>query len=812
MMKNRFVLIVIVFFLWNAVSYNAVLAQMSRPDHQSYPNPYRLMTEASIEFSEGIDWYVLSNRKNAPIYQSIGGSAVNRAGYLELFTVEERKGKYLKVKSMGRENVVGWMDMRHLILLQQGIKAPDTMVFHKIFIKVRVDDPGPIEPDLNSLRFRNGPGEGGKEYDFLTSPEETVRQGGLFFYLYGVHFNDQQINYQDTYQFKNADYFLIGNTPTFNIHGDSASEGVVSGWIPRRSAVLWDTRQALEVVPNRQLPAHKFLTRPLLNNYYIETNDESRKTILKTNIGKIIVDNGEAPPASGQELRNIVLGIEQKAGNVTSEYIGYTGSRQNSIGNQQPFLADLHEGASHIEVFFLIDATHSMKPCINAAAHVAKEIMNKIDSKYLKITFYGAVYRDKSEGLNRYEEWDPGQTPDISEWFDRISAYTASKDPDYEESLFYGIKQALNSWKRHFKHRLSVRVMVILGDTGDNGQGPGLEEIVSKMKENMILPLAIHFKHSWTKPGDSDLVRREETAMDKFTSHIKKIYSRIYDLPDSIEIRSVEASSIENELEKYITAAVNTASEFIKKMPQIRLGQKSIKDQVCEMAYSSKTNYLPGCKACQNMEEFMNYLETNVTGQNIASGKANVSFFLAYIKHLERENPELFKFVTSSPETGFSKAYVALKDGDIRITRPVLLISLYELQDIKYAIEEILTRYRYCEDKKTHQLLVKAMSTILGEVLQVNPDQVSREELKRWFKLSVAPETNFLGIHDILARICSTDNIANWKEFLKRLERAKKFIRDLETLKPKTRMYLDLQTTPYFWVYPEEIFPPLKDN
>jgi hypothetical protein len=809
-MKQRLILTASV-LLWIVLASQPSLAQMSRPDHQYYPNPYSLMTRDSIEFNKGINWYVLGNRKNASISQSIGGSVVNRAGYLELFSVEARKGKYLKVKSLGRENVVGWMDMRHLILLQQCIKAPDTMVFHKIFIRVRVDEPGPFEPGLNSLRFRNGPGEGGMEYDFLTSPEETVREGGLFFYLYGVHFKDRQINYQDTFQFNNADYFLIGDQPSFSISGRLDESGI-RGWLPRRSVVFWNTRQALEVVPGRLPHAHKFRTRPLLYKYFDQKDYESRRRFIEMHSDEIIIDNGEAPPVHGQELRNIVLGVEHKYGNLTSEYIGYTGKNQYSTGSQQSFLADLHEGASHIEIFFLIDATQSMKPCLDAASWVIKQIMNKTKDKDINLTFHGAVYRDISAGKLRFEEWDPAQNPVISSWFNHIHEFDTPQDNEFEESLFYGIKQSIKSWRSQFKHRLSVRVMVILGDTGDNGKGPYLEEIVSLMKENMILPLAIHFKHEIKESAAPSQVEAEKKAIAKFFKDIKDIYTCIYDLPELIEIKSVEASSIERELERYINAAVSTVSEFVKKMPQIRLGQKSIKDQLCEMAYSSQDKILRACKACKTVEDLLRFLENHPPkGKNIVFSKAHAGFFAAYMNQLGRQNQDLKKMVVSYPETGFSSAYMALKQGNISFARPVLLLSLYELQDINYAIEEILTRYRYCEDKRTHQLLVKAMATILGEVLQVDPSQVSREELQRWFKLAVDPERTFLGTPQILESLCSRNNRNIWINFLRKLEKAKQFIRNLETTKSISRFYLDSQATPYFWVYPEEIFPPLEE-
>lgn len=810
-MKNSAASKMIIFLLLSTVLVQPVFSQMNRPAAEYYPNPYTLMKETSIEFDEGIMWYVLSNRINAPICKYPGMEPFSNADYLELFSVQERKTNYLKVKSMKRENVEGWMDMKHLILLQRCIKDPDTKVYHKIFIKANINIKGRnmLESGLNSLRFRNGPGEGGNEYNFLTSSDEIVREGGLFFYLYGVHFNDETINYQDTDQLKNADYFLIGDRPSFSIMGNKFENAVIRGWIPRQAAVLWDTRQALEVVPDRPLEAHKFMNRPLMNRYFAIKEEPSRKKYLAENADEIIIDKGERPPEYGQELRNIILGIENKQFNVTSEYIGYIGQKQSNMASHQSFLADLHVGASNIEIFFLIGATESMNPCMVAVSRVAKKIMTRIEGSGITITFNGAVYRDVSEGIHRYEAWDPIQTSNLLAWFNSINAYTNKGDPDYEGSLLFGTTQTIKGWKTQFKHPLSVRVLVILGDTGDNGKGPSLDETVSQLKEGMILPLAIHFKHQWINAQNNVQIEMGMKAMSKFPDHIKSIYSRIYGLPKLIELKSVEVNSIESELEKYISAAVNSVSEFIKQMPRIRLGQTSIKDQLCEMAYKSRLNDLQGCKSCNTQEEFLQYLQNNPPEKGMATGNSNVSFFLAYLKNLERENPELKNFVMIYPEAGFCDAYIALKEGNKRITRPVLLLSLYELQNIRYAIEDI-TLYRYCEDSKKHQLLVKAMATILGEVLQVNPDQVTREDLQRWFKLSVAPETNFLGVQDILAKMCS--NRDKWTIFLKRLETAKKFIENLESSQPEKRLYRDLQKTPYFWVYPEEIFPPFNED
>ncbi len=806
-------------FVWISV---VSLFGMDRPNPNRYPNPYKLITEKKIRPQVGTSWQVICNRANAPILDATEeGSGSAKANYLELFDVLKRNGKYLYVRSNTREHIEGWMKMHHLILTHRAIMDPETSVFHKVFLKVRLEEEVQTEDGLNSLRLRDGPGEGVEstsnriqnQYIFLTDKDEIAHVGSLFFYVYGVHFNDSAERYQDVANYKDANYFLIGNSPSFNIGTDiTENERVILGWIPRSTAVLWDTRQALEKMDNRpkkDWEAHKFLTRKLLNQYFSMKDEIAKEQFLKDNSDEIVQDFGEGSPKSGQMLRDIVLQVghgQKNFNGVLSEYIGYTGHSTDIGDGQQDFLAQLHEGAKTIEIFFLIDATLSMEPCLEATALVTEKVLTQIQGEGIKkIAVYGAIYRDESEGIKKYEEWDPNSKIRIYQWFKKAKAYSLGMD-DYPENLFNAMNQAIEGWKNRFSNTLSLRVMVILGDAGDHGRfaSPGIESVIQNLKDNMILPLAIHFQHPHRRSSDAEIEKR---AFKAYINQFNHINQSIYDVPELQNIQSIPKEALTGDLEKYVSSAANTIIEFIKNMPKVRRGQKSL----CEMAFRLKQEQVSDCKSsCTDENSFMQYLEAHLPSKvSTRTGEANIGIALAYLKALKNKNPALWKYVMERPEESFSEGFVALKKQGRYITRPVLLLGGYELERIRQSIHDIRTRYRDCDNAKNHDLLVEAMSTILGELLQTDTNKVSIEKLNSWLDKSIiAPEKNFLGAKEIVSHICQNNSL--WSGFLKQLEHTEKKIINLEKKRPKSKHYLNIQTTSYFWINPEDIFPSPK--
>ena len=414
-MKNCSIILANIFLI--LLCGPALLYAINRPDPDIYLNPYSLMVtdEEQMFYLSGQSWYVMCNRADAPIFDQPIGEQIDKAEYLERFKVTARKDSYVHVQyktKKGNDWIwrdKGWMDMRHLILTQRAIKDPQTKVYHKAFQMIRIEDRDHTEEGLNSLRLRNGPGEGVEpgqskaegQYTFLTQAENISRVGSLFYYVYGVAFNDNdEKKYQDIEKFKNADYFLIGEiTSMDSADMKKGKKGSIKGWIPKSGAILWDTRQALEKLsdrPSEDWDAHKFSNRPLLGRYFfLKDNAEAEQIFLAENAEDIVRDLGEGPPESGQTLRDLVLDVghqQENKNGIVSEFIGYSGysAKRNLVSTSdesheeqrqqqlQQVLRDMQQGAQYLEVFFLVDATSSMGPSLNAAAQVTKKMLSQI--------------------------------------------------------------------------------------------------------------------------------------------------------------------------------------------------------------------------------------------------------------------------------------------------------------------------------------------------------------------------------------------------------------------------------------------------
>jgi len=817
-----------------------------------YLNPYLLMKSGPnipTRKAKGL-WNVLSNKKDAPIYTNNGQAfkkSNKTAAYLRVLTVEGISGEYVRVKPYKmlrgeKWSKDSWMHMADLILLTSSIGDPGTRVKLKVFLRVRVGEEG--EENLERLRFRNGPGPGsGSPYDYTFHADETPRVGTLFLYLYGVSFTDKATeNYFEIDNFYDAKYFLVGPRLGIQYHKDKIdqngclSKEYIYGWVPRSGAVLWDTRQALEVDQKRSLPfsAHLFDNEDDLKIYFrLSKNIEEQKKYLKDNSNYIVIDRGRKPPKKGAQLRNLVLQEPLYFEKVQYAEVGYSGSddvkgapviRELVEGGYS--LQEIQEGSKFMEIFFLIDATKSMGPCINSAAFVAESIMNRLasagwDDK--RITFRAAVYRDVVDGhRGRFEPCPYQSHYKVAKWLNEIEAKTKTskslgqRDKYYEESLYFGIDQALLFWNRNsFKHPLSNRIMVIIGDTGDDGSGPDQKNIIDKLTDNLVLPLAIPFVHH-PQSATNSRAKQETKAMEKFATDMQGIYNSMYlnsrlntIKPVVIQSRTLDQASAEimkSALQKAISTMARSITNDIEEFVKIRFGMNSYKTSFCNRAYPIDSRENAVCRNCQDLNCIADVLISHLP----KAAKKNhtlleeLGFSLARMRLLLKQCPECIDFVNKKPEMGFAEGYIAVKQGEQPITRPVLLLSHKELKDISERITYLLNSD--CDLEDNMEYIIRSLATILGEVLQVSPENIPESVLKRWFAIPVDAERTYL-IEDLAYSLCENSEL--FTKWIKSLQEVPVNIAAIFRNRSE-RSYIDVNNVPYFWVYPEEIFPAIN--
>ena len=265
MLRNVFkiVFLGLVFML----SWSKSIASLIEPSTPMYPNPYKLMDIDDYEKKEyGAKWVVYANQNQALLLAEPKESAseTGKTNFLERFIVEEKKQGYLKVKSQDRNWINGWIDMKNVVILKKSIRNPSNIPY-KAFLQVRVDEKI-TEEGKNILRFRDGPGEVG-DYKILG---EQASAGDVFMYIYGIYFKplkpnknksendcqDEIKKYLNSSCIDKADYYLVGTKSSYST---GEYKDVILGWLPRASAVLWLTRQALEAIPNNPIQeAHIF--------------------------------------------------------------------------------------------------------------------------------------------------------------------------------------------------------------------------------------------------------------------------------------------------------------------------------------------------------------------------------------------------------------------------------------------------------------------------------------------------------------------------------------------------------------------------
>jgi hypothetical protein len=790
-----------------AISQNA----LSPPVEKFYPNPYQLAFEDKVTSYEGkgYEWFVYANRKDAPILDNTY-KVVSRTKYLEKFKCVERKKNHLKVISTLTEKKRGWMDMRHLIMLSRPIKN-HYGVLQKVFLKVNLSEVNNQSEGIDILRFRNGPGAEKEGYDFLVRADEINRVHTLFFYVYGIHFKDDKLNnYQKLDDFKNADFFLVGDQVAVN--AEDIEKGSIRGWIPREAAVMWDTRQALEEEPVKEgerPEAHKFENRTDLLSYYQISDPKVRAERIAelTNQGKAEKDSGKGPPRLGQTLRYMVLRPSFKG--MDTAYIGFSGGGSSSdqnkikiIESSQDTLAKWQKGSEFVDLFFLIDGTQSMEDPIMAAGQVIQALVRDIQKESkIKLNIQAALYRDKSEGDAGYEAWNKDVDNELPIWLLKLKENKrifSNEGDDYPEALFYGIENALDNW--NFSHDFSMRILLILGDAGDRNSS-GIRDIANSMKGKKVLPLSIHFNHALQDYdprrigaicGDNLRLNlftsrnefmnysksKERKAMCAYLEQLTELNGYFYGrTPDLISVPSLRSDKLGEELDKYVRDIVDQANKSIELIRKIRQGQLSLQE-----AADSESD---------------------------STSKLGMGLFKAQIEILRQSNPELAALISEKPELGFLRGHVAVKTiENLTITRPILLLSSGEVGRIFSRIQDIRHEHRDCNPDVQDTVLKEAMTTILGDLLQINTRGVTDEELRKWFEITIKGDHTYVGIPDIIDAMCKNPQL--WGKFLNKLEKAEDFLGRLRTEYPEERKYLDIHGAPYFWIYPEEIFPSFK--
>jgi len=849
-MKNKYLKILVTFFilfaLFTSYSYGDFFGDPKDLDYY-YQNPYKMMNSEKIgnkEYHrdpEYYPWTVLANKQNAEYYTYARGSFAfngHYADYLQAFHVLSRNSYYLEVTPVEKANAKNqWLHMKDLILLQRSIINPDNQIYIKAFPLVKLES----FDNMSSLRVRNGPGEASDDhankntYKYLNEP---IGVGKLFLYVYGVYFDEKNYNYLDNYfnidQYNHANYYLVGLKSAFDI--EEADETIM-GWLPRESIVLWPTRQGLDVIPNRKHAwAHIFYREDQIQKYFIK-NNQSNKYLVKID-DTIVRDTGEKKLSfCSRDLKPIVLQHPLRNKKFHLEYanIGYSSSSKSTNNKvirssgqkEQITLADLQELGKNPEIYFLLDGTKSMKPCFKASAIIVERIIDLLSG--YNCQFYAGIYRDKNDGVHKFEEWDDSSGLSLPQWLNQVETKTfKGYDKDYQELLYYGIFQAVKRWSKRFERNIGVRMMLIIGDTGNSKyDDTSIDEIADLLQKNFIPPMALHFIHKHKKDAEKD-------AINQFKDDMKRVYKKLYTDHRLIPFETIDVSNIEStfyynilpsqiklkqttkkavlDFQRIITVYVKSIKSFLKQgLSEVRLGQKTIIQMICDKGFSKNRKARETCRKCKDLDSLITFVSQHrksMNTTNMNNDILDIGYPVALLRLLGDRCPECLSYLSEKPEAGFAEGFLAVKKGSNNISRPIWLLSYKDLKRISDQTKSFIN-YTYsgnCEDQ-VHDKVIETLSVIIGQSLDIQPDEITKEQIKKWFNIVVDPERTSM-LPELAKALCKDRKAL--KKLKKELKKVPKKIREITYDLRSERIYHDLDANPYFWVYPEELFPKIN--
>jgi len=438
--------------------------------------------------------------------------------------------------------------------------------------------------------------------------------------------------------------------------------------------------------------------------------------------------------------------------------------------------------------------------------NVIKDIEEKLKKRGTKITIRAAIYRDIVDQVNneRFEICPFSDPTRVARWLYGVEAKNAPNDRTYTESLYYGVEKAVNYWSKKFSHDISTRVMVIIGDTGDDGSG-SLQKVVSLLRKNLIYPVAIHL----------DLLPRnnkEKDAIAKYPVHMSDVTKGRWGddlIPvQTIKIKSREKTDIQKDMTqgkladtvKSITDIVN---KFIAEIVFNRLGMKSFRDILCDVAFDRETSQdlNSKCRQCVDADDLSTFLKQFKDSQS----DFKVVFATAMLQQTAAICSDCYKYIMEKPHMGFDDGYVATTFRDRIITRPILLLSYEELEEIKSS-----SRYfcrNNCDTGRNERMVVQSLATILGEALQMDAYDLKDDVIEKQFGLVVEPGQSFL-VKDLASELCKDRE--KWKKVRTQLIKVPQNIKNVKA-RHKEEPYTDANGLHYYWIYPEEIFPPITE-
>ncbi|MCU0289203.1 MAG: hypothetical protein MUF15_22760, partial [Acidobacteria bacterium] len=467
--KRAYALSLTLFFSFMGFSLYSLAQRtgLNQPDPVYYSvNRNELLKCTKAEMATfPIPWVVACAREGTIVYKdaSLTGKGF-QAAYLQRFEVLDKNGDKLKLKELGKPNPgTGWTSMKNLIYLPRALKDERTSVYQKV-IFTHIEDR--LEPgEIGDVTFYKSPGS--------YQPGNILERRALgtlrIAYVYAWENNE----YEDSQS------VLIGDYPSIESvsKDENAFEKTIYGWCNITKLFPWNSRMAL--IPNKEKNARSYIFTdgPKLTNFFTGAGmlSEPEKDDLLTFDSRRMWQDSNWPFFLEGKLNNSQQDYIRLVCQVDARYANVSGIPLDVLKKEMETLK--YKGRD-IDVMFLLDATKSMQPYIEAVAMIVNDVMELLKNNSSvnrdNLRFGAAVYRDYVDGEKKFEI-EP-LTNDLilikrrlNDWAQRAdSSPLDTGAAAWPEALFNGINQTMDrsSFGKH-----NSKILIVIGDAGNHSRG-----------------------------------------------------------------------------------------------------------------------------------------------------------------------------------------------------------------------------------------------------------------------------------------------------------------------------------------------------
>ncbi|KPA15463.1 hypothetical protein MHK_004338 [Candidatus Magnetomorum sp. HK-1] len=427
-----------------------------------YSNADKLTLQHDEFLENTINAWVVDN--NVKVYHCFNNSAVKKKlKFRSRYHIVNNnykikyKDKYWSLLAKGNnvniKNIIGWISHENIIERNTPLRNQSNGIFQKVLIK---------EGDRNQLQalqvFKS---------KHLLDTKEGIEVRTIF-YVYDFYPRTAL-----SPESKDTKSLLIGVFPQLNTSSDNALSLI--GWIDRKNVSFWNSRTACEF--------------PV-----------GVKSIVCDGEGKSLVETFLEQPLNYNELRNPILK------DLGDDFL--IGAFMRLSNKQITIRNNIDKIRTGLEVLFVIDGTRSMTAAfqgtLDAVRLVAYELIKQSKNNQLSIPRFGLVfYRDKPNRPPRQkidgnaikidvpyckEEYTVFNMshPDIFD--NNLSSHVAcDSDNSIRESMYMGLFKGVQKcgFLSGFKLKPKcMRVIIHIGDAGDNGRGSFSPEDISLLLSN----------------------------------------------------------------------------------------------------------------------------------------------------------------------------------------------------------------------------------------------------------------------------------------------------------------------------------------